>query len=495
MKQFKKMGLTVLVAVISSVLTLTAFNHFNFQNQYSASQSNLAAKFAAFNPDNFKGVGPVDFRYAAAITTPAVVHIETTYAPKNTGNDYNPFKDFFGNDFFFGMPQQPYSNEPEMASGSGVIISNDGYIVTNNHVVEDGDKINVILFDKKNYEATVIGTDPSTDLALLKIDESNLPFMSFGNSDSVVVGEWVLAVGNPFNLESTVTAGIVSAKGRNINILKGSGSIEAFIQTDAAVNPGNSGGALVNTSGELIGINSAIATPTGSYAGYSFAVPVNIVKKVMSDLMKYGVVQRGYLGIGISDMTGDLAKDKGLDNLKGVYVDSIYSGSSAQDAGLKIGDVIIKINGIDVNSSPELQEQIAKYHPGDKIVVTYNRKGEEHLANVTLKNKQGGTSYVSKEDNDSEAVLQLLGAEFSNLSSQEMKTLHLSGGVKVTKLSDGKLSRNTNIREGFIITKVDNKNINNIDDLKAALENKTGGVMLEGVYPNGSGQFFYAFGL
>ena len=493
MNQLKKIGFTVLVAVASSVITVTAIQFFNHSGNYSSLQSNLAAKFAAFNPSNFTGVGPVDFKYAAAITTPTVVHIETTYAPKNYGGDSNPFKDFFGNDFFFGMPQ-PYSNQPEESSGSGVIISNDGYIVTNNHVVEDGDKINVILFDKKSYEATVIGTDPSTDLALLKIDETNLPFISFGNSDSVVVGEWVLAVGNPFNLESTVTAGIISAKGRNINILKDNGSIEAYLQTDAAVNPGNSGGALVNTKGELIGINSAIATPTGSYAGYSFAVPVNIVKKVMSDLMKYGVVQRGYLGIGISNITNDLAKEKDLNDLGGVYVDSIYSGSAAQDGGLKVGDVITKIDGTNVNSSPELQEQIAKYHPGDKIVVTYVRKGEEHVANITLKNKQGGTSYVSKEETD-QSVVDLLGAEFTNLSSQDKKDLHLSGGVKVTKLSDGKLSRNTNIREGFIITKVDNKPINDIDDLKNALENKTGGVMLEGVYPNGSGQFFYAFGL
>ncbi|MEO6168788.1 MAG: trypsin-like peptidase domain-containing protein, partial [Chitinophagales bacterium] len=358
---FKKLGLTTFVAIISALVAVGAYRYFDTNQQRSFEEKQAtSARFSEVSYSNTNDLaGTLDFRYAAKRTTSGVVHIKTSYAPRQVSrNDqYNPFRELFGDQF--GQQQ------PSESSGSGVIISDDGYIVTNNHVVDDGETIEVILADKQSYQAKVIGTDPSTDLALLKIDERNLPFITFGNSDSVEVGEWVLAVGNPFNLESTVTAGIVSAKGRNINLLRSrdTSAVESFIQTDAAVNPGNSGGALVNTNGELIGINSAIATPTGTFAGYSFAVPVNIVSKVVNDLMKFGMVQRGFLGVQIATLNADLAKAKGLDakNLTGVYVDGVKAGGAGEAAGLKAGDIITKVNNAPVNTSPELQEQVSRY--------------------------------------------------------------------------------------------------------------------------------------
>ncbi len=494
----KKFSSTILTAVISSVITVAAINYFNgnFNPSTHFNNQQNAARFARLTNSQIGVPGNLDFTFAAAMTTPAVVHIRTTYTPKpvsNRGYSNDPFRDFFGDQFNWGYAD-PYHNQPRESSGSGVIISDDGYIVTNNHVVENGDKLVVILSDKTEFEATVVGTDPSTDLAVIKIDEKNLPFIIFGNSDSVKVGQWVLAVGNPFNLESTVTAGIVSAKGRNINILKDTenkGVIESFIQTDAAVNPGNSGGALVNPEGELVGINSAIATPTGTFAGYSFAIPVNIVRKVVSDIMKFGTVQRGYLGVGIAEINADLAKAKGIENSKGVYIDTIYQGSAAEEAGLKVGDIVTRINGMEVNTVPSLQEQVANYHPGDKITVSYSRNGTEKIASVILKNREG----TMNMDEQSTASFTLLGAQFGELSSNDKKTLGLSGGAKVLKIVDGKLARYTDIREGFIITKVDNKQITSVADLKNILENKKGGVMIEGTYPDVPGQYFYAFGL
>jgi len=494
---FKKLGLTAFVAIISALVAVGAYRYFDQQHQQQQSFEDKQASAARFAQVSYSATNEMpatmDFRLAAKRTTSGVVHIKTSYAPReiSRNDQYNPFREFFGDQFMpFGQQQ------PSASSGSGVIISDDGYIVTNNHVVDDGEKIEVILADKQSYEAKVIGTDPSTDLALLKIEEKNLPFITFGNSDSVEVGEWVLAVGNPFNLESTVTAGIVSAKGRNINLLRtrDTSAVESFIQTDAAVNPGNSGGALVNTNGELIGINSAIATPTGTFAGYSFAVPVNIVSKVVNDLKKFGMVQRGFLGVQIATLNADLAKTKGLDakNLKGVYVDGVKAGGAGEAAGLKAGDIITKVNGTTVNTSPELQEQVSRYHPGDKISVTYFRENKEKTVDVVLKNNEGSTSYLKK---DASSAVSALGAEFENVSAGELKEMGLTGGVRVKKLSEGKLSSNTNMREGFIITKIDNKPINTVDELKSALANKKGGVMIEGRYPDYPGQYFYAFGL
>ncbi|HUM45992.1 MAG TPA: Do family serine endopeptidase [Chitinophagales bacterium] len=492
---FRKLGLTAFVAIISALVAVGAYRYLDTNQQRTFEEKQAtAARFAQVSYSNANDLaGTLDFRYAAKRTTSGVVHIKTSYAPRQVSrNDqYNPFRDFFGDQFApFGQQQ------PSESSGSGVIISDDGYIVTNNHVVDDGETIEVILADKQSYEAKVIGTDPSTDLALLKIDEKNLPFITFGNSDSVEVGEWVLAVGNPFNLESTVTAGIVSAKGRNINLLRtrDTSAVESFIQTDAAVNPGNSGGALVNTNGELIGINSAIATPTGTFAGYSFAVPVNIVSKVVNDLMKFGMVQRGFLGVQIATLNAELAKAKGLDakSLTGVYVDGVKAGGAGETAGLKAGDIITKVNNAPVNTSPELQEQVSRYHPGDKITVTYLRDNKEKTVDVVLKNNEGNTTYLKKEET---SVVSSLGAEFANLGAGELKELGLTSGVKVTKLTDGKLSSNTNMREGFIITKIDNKPIHSVDELKSILASKKGGVMIEGRYPDYPGQYFYAFGL
>jgi Do/DeqQ family serine protease len=400
-------------------------------------------------------------------------------------NEEQDLRLFFGRpDLFFGNPG------PQMGSGSGVIISNDGYIITNNHVIKGADEIEVVLNDKRSFSAVIIGTDPSTDIALIKISASELPTISYGNSDEVQVGEWVLAVGNPFNLTSTVTAGIVSAKGRNANILGGGSSIEAFIQTDAAVNPGNSGGALVNVKGELIGINTAIATNTGAFSGYSFAVPVNIAKKVAEDIKNFGTVQRAFLGLQIRDVDASLVNEEELKVNNGVYVSDFLPNSAAESAGIKKGDVIIQIDQNKVKATPELMEIIGRKRPGDKITVTVNRKGQLNDFTVTLRNAEGKTSIVKKESTD---LAQVLGGEFENVSKKELEALKIEGGVKVKRLTAGKL-KETGIREGFIITKIDRSLVNNTKELLKILEDKKGGILIEGYYPNGS-KAYYGFGL
>ena len=437
---------------------------------------------------NFSNSGPEasnEFVQAADITVPAVVHVKTEYAAKSYNNPFQ-FNDPWGG--LFGNPN--LKSQPGEGSGSGVIITDDGYIATNNHVIDDADKVNVTLNDKRTYTAKVIGRDPNTDLALLKIDEKGLPFISYGNSDDVKVGQWVLAVGNPFNLTSTVTAGIISAKGRNINILAGDHRIESYLQTDAAVNPGNSGGALVNTKGELVGINSAIESNTGSYTGYAFAIPVNIVKKVIGDLLEYGTVQRAFIGINIRDIDSKLADEKGIKNIKGVYVDGCTPGGSAEEAGIEKGDVVTKVGEVSVNSSSESQEQVCRFRPGDKVNVTIERGDKEKNITVVLKNKNNKTDLVKE---DKKEIVSLLGAEFSTVTDEEQSKLGISGGVKIEKLESGKL-RGAGIREGFIITVIDKKQINTMDDLVNALDHKSGGVLIEGVYPNGT-RAYYAFGL
>lgn len=419
----------------------------------------------------------IDFKYASQTTVNAVVHITTTY-------EASSYKDPFY-EYFYG-PQGPMK-----ATGSGVIMSSDGYIVTNNHVVEKGSKVEVTLNDKRSYVAKVIGLDPATDLALLKIEETNLPAIELGNSDNVEVGEWVLAVGNPFNLTSTVTAGIVSAKARSINLLRADLDkeifpIESFIQTDAAVNPGNSGGALVNSKGELVGINTAIASRTGSYAGYSFAVPVNIMKKVTKDLMEYGIVQRAFLGVNIKDIDQKLAKDLDLKEISGVYIARVIEGGAAKEAGLQVGDIVTKIGTVSVNNVPELQEQVGRFRPGDKVAVSIKRDGKEKVINMTLKNKDGNTDIAEKPDSE---TLENLGVTFEETSSQERKALNIDCGVKVKKLTAGKL-RVRGIKEGFIITKVDHEEVCSPEQLVKILEKKKGGVLVEGVYPNGQAQYF-----
>ena len=438
--------------------------------------------------NNFQN-GGINFTKAAKVSLPSVVHIKTIYHQKSSYYDEffsNPFNNFFPNNPNFGYGL----NQPMEAFGSGVIISDDGYIVTNNHVVQDGDNIQVTLNDKRVYNATIVGTDPSTDIALIKIDEGNLPFILFGNSDSLQVGEWVLAVGNPFNLTSTVTAGIVSAKGRNLNILNGKTAIESYIQTDAAVNMGNSGGALVNISGQLVGINAAIASSTGTYDGYSFAIPVSIVKKVVNDIIEFGSVQRAFLGVNAQEVNNKVAKDYNLNKIQGVVVTSVIESSAAEVGGIKSGDVLIKVNGTLINSNAELKEQISRYRPGDKISITYLRNGNENTVNIELKNSQGTTSVVKTDINN---VSDFLGATFEPLENEELMSLGLSNGLKISKLSSGKL-KNAGIKEGFIITSIDKKIVYNTDDVQKILQNKKGGILIEGVYPNGM-HAYYGFGL
>lgn len=431
----------------------------------------------------------IDFTTAADLSIHAVVNVKTTY-PLESANQYiyDPFRDFFGQ-------RAPRPEQAPMSTGSGVIISQDGYIVTNNHVVDNAEKIEVTLNDKRSYVADIIGRDPATDLALLKIKETNLPFINYGNSDNVKVGEWVLAVGNPFNLTSTVTAGIISAKARNINILandpsKGVNPVEAYLQTDAAVNPGNSGGALVNTRGELVGINSAIASNTGSYTGYSFAIPVNLARKVVADLLEFGEVQRAYIGVSLRDLDYKLAKEKSINDIKGVYVNGLMEGGSGAEAGIKEGDVITKVNETDVNNVPELQEQISRYRPGDKVSVTLKRNNQAKVISLILKNKNGNTSVVERAKTE---VVSALGATFESVNEDEMRKLNITNGLKITKLGAGKLI-GSGIKEGFIITSVDKKKISTVDDIRSTLENKKGGVLIEGVYPNGM-RAYYGFGM
>ena len=491
---FKRFSLTVFISVISALMVITVYALFFDSNKNMAVlvNDNPSADYKLANYKMIESgkIVPVDFTYAANLSTPAVVHVRKKYtAPVSSSTD--PFKEFFGYDFSpFGQ-----GSREQMASGSGVIITDDGYIVTNNHVVSDASEIEVTLYDKRTLKAKLIGTDPSTDLALIKIDGKNLPVIPFGNSDTSKVGEWVLAVGNPFDLASTVTAGIISAKGRNINILRSQSKapIESFIQTDAAVNPGNSGGALVNINGELIGINTAIATPTGTFAGYSFAVPVNIVKKVVSDLMKFGVVQRAFLGVAIRDIDSELAEEVDLKNYNGVYIAGVSAEGGASEAGLKEGDVITKVNGVRVSATSELQEQISRYRPGDKVTVNFLRNGNEYASKVTLKNSNNTTSVVEKE-----AKVELLGAKFEDLTKEEKKEYGVENGVKIKDLDNGILARSTNIKKGFVITKVDKKPVRSVEEINKVLESKQSGegVYLEGFYPDHPWKtYYYAFGL
>ncbi len=431
----------------------------------------------------------LNFVHAAEIATPTVVHIRSEIR-RSESQGGSPWDDFFRE--FWGEEYQPRRPRPGEASGSGVIISADGYIVTNNHVVENAEKIEIVLADNHEYDAELIGTDPTTDIALLKIEATGLPYLEFGNSDKVKVGEWVIAVGNPFNLTSTVTAGIVSAKARSIDILRRRTnlSVESFIQTDAAVNPGNSGGALVNLNGELVGINTAIATPTGTFAGYSFAVPSALVIKVVSDLKEFGVVQRALLGVNIAEVTQDLAEDNGLDEIKGIYVVAVQPNSAAEDAGLKDGDIIISINDVKVENIAELQEQVARYRPGDKVNVVYVRDGDYYETKTTLKNSSKTTEVVKKE-----VVIE--GATFKPVDSETMKKLELNYGIQIDELSSGKF-KDAGMKEGFIVTKVGERPIRTISDFQNTLsyirENGEGGVLIEGYYPDGE-KAYYGLGL
>ncbi len=443
--------------------------------------------------------GPVDFEKAAESAVPSVVHIKTVVKFRETAGrsqrqQQNPFGDFFGDDDmlrrFFGEDGGSLRQPEQKASGSGVIISNDGYIVTNNHVVNGATEVDVTLNDRKNYKAKVIGTDPNTDLALIKIDAKNLPVMPVGNSDDVRLGQWVLAIGYPLNLDVTVTQGIVSAKSRNIGINRqGKAPVEAFIQTDAAVNPGSSGGALVNTNGELIGINTAIASPTGAYAGYAYSIPANLVKKVVGDIMKYGAVQRGYLGISMAPQGLDDAakKELGIDeDINGVWVAETDPSGAAAEAGIKKGDAITKVNGISVGTAAQLSEQIARQKPGDRVTITVVRNGAEKTFNVTLKGNMG--TMPSQEA----AALEALGLELQAVTKDQAAQLRISGGVRVNSIKeDGIIADQTNMKDGFVITKVGGIKVSSVDDLKAALNKVGNNFQIEGIYPGSPDVYYY----
>ena len=478
---------TISIAFLGGAIALGGYSLLSPQKEVIVQQRQSTPIFA--QPVNVPSGATgtlLDFKLAANKSLNSVVHINTEIKRRKLSQEEQLFELFYGNG---GI------NRSQRGSGSGVIISDDGFIVTNNHVVEKADIIQVILNDNREYTAKVIGTDPSTDMAVLKIDETNLSPIAIGDSDDLEVGEWVLAVGNPFNLTSTVTAGIVSAKGRSINIMqqkrggKNIFPIESFIQTDAAVNPGNSGGALVNAKGELVGINTAIASRTGSYSGYSFAVPVNIMKKVTTDMIKYGIVQRAFIGVGIQEMSQDLANELGTSITEGVYVNGLSKDGAAESAGIKKGDVITKINATLVKSVPELQEQVGRYNPGDKIEVTLTRKGKEKTISVVLRNYEGSTDIVKKPE-----IETMLSASFSIPTKKELKALEIENGVKVNEVGKGKL-KSVGIAEGFIITKIDKVPVKTIKDLKKQLKKaEKEGVLIEGYYPNGM-KAYYGMGM
>jgi len=438
-----------------------------------------------------KYVSGLNFRYAAGRATPGVVHIKAIFSIPPEMDIPEIFRDLFGDDFWRNyLSPDTRTPQKQMGSASGVIVSEDGYIVTNNHVVNDSESIEIVLYDQRSYPAKIIGTDPTTDLALLKIEEKDLDFIRFGNSDSLEVGDIVLAVGNPFNLASTVTAGIVSAKARNINILTDRWAVESYIQTDAAVNRGNSGGALVDIYGNLVGINAAIASPNGAYAGYSFAIPVEMVKKTIDDLLKYGKVLHGYLGITISDMNGEKAKALGINLTTGVVVDDLEQNGAARQSGMKVKDIIVAIDEHRVENVTQLREIIARHRPGEKIKVKLNRQGKEINLDIVLKPVDEQISSVPAGE-----ILKVLGIEIENLSPAEKAKLKVRGGVKVVNIGKGKIASQTKMREGFVITRVNSNSVNQIEDFIREVQNKTGGVMFEGFYPGVSDTYYYAVGL
>jgi len=486
-----------MAAVLGSLMTVATFQWMGHDDDNKVMlnyTSSVPINKVAYAVNEEGKAVPLDFTVAAEKVMPAVVHIRSTYSGTARPQYEIPeaFRDFFGPMIPDQGPQQA------QAAGSGVIINSNGYIVTNNHVVKDADEVEVALFDDRVYKATIVGTDPDTDIAVIKIDEKDLPFLSFVDSNKAKVGEWVLAVGNPFNLNSTVTAGIISAKGRSINILnrnteQGSTAIESFIQTDAAINPGNSGGALVDLQGGLLGINTAIASPTGSYSGYGFAVPSNIVSKIVGDLIEYGVVQRGWLGVSITTVNRQLVDERDLDVNSGAYIRSFADQSSAKEAGLKEGDVVVKIDDRPIKSNTALIEYIGMRRPGDKVNITVNRHGKEITFPVVLKTREGKIGPVKPEERD---VVASLGMELEDVSKEDLKGLGLEQGVMVTDLGNGKLSRYTDIREGFIITKVNDRPVKSVKEFNEIIKSKKAGelVILSGTYKQSpKSEYNYAF--
>ncbi len=463
----------VLISISSALVTIFMYKWFSEKEYWNGKSPNYAkyanyydAVFSGRAQRNFTSTAPTNFIDAASMVTPTVVNIRA-----------------------FEGKVDAQTGEVNTSIGSGVIISPDGYIVTNHHVVDESNDIEVTLNDKRKFSAKIIGTDPSTDIALIKINAGELPSVVFGNSDSLRVGEWVLAIGNPFNLSSTVTAGIVSAKARNINILDDASSIESFIQTDAVVNSGNSGGALVNTNGELVGINSAIMTHSGNFEGYSFSIPVNLVQKVIKDLKEFGVIQRGYLGISIDNLTTDIAKYLNIKTLDGVYVRSVTRGGAAAEAGIQTEDVITKINNVEIKSTPELQEQVGRLRPGNSLEIDFIRDGQYKHTKVTLLNRSNSTALLNSRD---EKILRKLGFELRDLHRDEIQKLG-HRAVRVVSITNGSTIAGTNMDPGFIITKINNKSIDSVEEAIENFENAKGKVALEGVYDGYEGNYYYNF--
>jgi serine protease Do len=475
----------ILTAAVTSLLTLWGASKLSDKKILVSGDNKLPIHYAGNS--GAAATQPVDFSPAAESSVKSVVHVKTLTQGK-TFIAQDPFG-------FYG-PQQ-YRTPDQMGAGSGVIISGDGYIITNNHVVQGADEVQVTFNDRSTEMAKVVGADPSTDIAVLKIEGENLPYMELGNSDNVKLGQWVLAVGYPLNLDATVTAGIVSAKGREIGLNQkrsNNTAVESYIQTDAAVNPGNSGGALVNTQGQLIGINSAIASPTGTYAGYSYAVPSNLAQKVASDIIKYGTVQRGYLGaqlIDLNKMNEQSAEQLGLSsgdfrNAKGVFVNKVMPNTGAEAAGLRKGDFITMINGTVVNSVPQLTEQVARFHPGDKVSVSYIRNGKPYNVSVELRTMAGATGLTKGG-----GTLAFSGATLRNLSSGEASKYGIKGGIMITDIADGELVRQTGIKKGFVITNINDESVNNISDFQNVVSAASNGIQIGGIYPGKRGMYYY----
>lgn len=486
--KLKQIVTVILISAATTVTTLWGYQYFNSSKSDSHnvigydSIQKLPVRLA--NYDENEAANFPDFTTASAAVIPATVHIKTVGKSQtnNLPRSSFPFDDFFED--FFG-PSQPRSM-PRTGSGSGAIISDDGYIVTNNHVIAGAEDITVTLSNKKTYKAKLIGADPSSDLAVIRIDAKGLPFIIYGNSDHVKVGQWVLAVGYPLSLQTTVTAGIVSAKGRTLDINRRQSAtpVESFIQTDAAVNPGNSGGPLVNGRGELIGINSAIASPTGSYAGYSFTIPVNIVKKIVNDLIKHGTVQRAYLGISYSNenIPDEIKVKQGIKNTEGVQVLEVQTNSAAKAAGIEKDDVIIQIDNYQITSNADLVGALATKTPGDKVTVKYLRDGKERSATVTLKNLAGGTDIVKFTPDR-------IGADLQTIPSEMAKELNIKGGVEIKSIKSNGLFSKVRVQEGYVITKANNKEIKNTEDFLKVIEEAKGTIKIEGIYPGYAGVY------
>ncbi len=467
----KKILGTLMVALVGGLLAIFAYTLFIQKPADPAIVEKSDSQLVRFAnlPQDFEAA-EFDFTFAAENTVHAVVHVMTV--TERSSAYRNPLYEFFYGDRYNRNPQ------PMLGYGSGVIISEDGYIVTNNHVIEGSDEIEVTLNDKRVFEAEIVGRDPSTDIALIRIKEKDLPYLRFGDSDKLKLGQWVLAVGNPFNLTSTVTAGIISAKGRNLGLLPDEFRIESFIQTDAALNRGNSGGALVTLNGEFIGLTTAIISPTGGYAGNSFAVPVNIVKKIVEDLKEFGEVQRAILGVTITDVDAGLAEEKKLDRIEGVYINDVRENGAAKDAGIKNGDVVLRVNEVNVNSVAELQEQISKYRPNDKVDVLIKRDNKRKQFEVVLRNTEGSTEIVRPDD-------LIMGAKFDELSDGDREEYNISNGVKITDAGEGYLSE-LGLRSGTIVLRINGNSVQRVSEVKDILGGGRTLYSIEGIQPNGT---------